>query len=173
MEVSAFCSTPPRPASRPERLPCALCYAVPGSASGAGNLRRAGRDDPGGTTTSAWVSIRFGPMPYTIASMPTLSIRKAAAQRASRNSIAMAPPRGALCHPWPPAQNAQIASVVRDPDGVPAIQYRRRHPRTRSSPSGSSRAPSVRVARSRRRSAARPRLDPSSLTMAAYGCRSS
>jgi hypothetical protein len=130
MEVSAFRSTPPRPASRPERLPCALCYAVPGSASGAGNLRRAGRDDPGGTTTSAWVSIRFGPMPYTIASMPTLSIRKAAAQRASRNSIAMAPPRGALCHPWPPAQNAQIASVVRDPDGVPAIQYRRRHPRT-------------------------------------------
>jgi hypothetical protein len=38
----------------------------------------------GGTTASAWASIRFGPTPYTIASMPTLSVRNAAFQRACR-----------------------------------------------------------------------------------------
>jgi hypothetical protein len=64
--------------------------------------------------------------------LPTLH-RQAAARYLPLGSAALrGQPRRRARHPWPPAQDAQIAAVVRDPDGVLAIQRRRRDPRARA-----------------------------------------
>ena|ERR1035441_1200225 len=94
--------------------------------------------------------------------------RQAAARDLPLGSPALrGQPRRRPGHPWPPAQNAQIATVVRDSDGVLALQRRRRDqrpgPPAETRRADPERTPSLRVARGGRRSAARPCLDPTSL----------
>jgi integrase len=89
--------------------------------------------------------------------------RQAAARDLPLGSPALrGQPRRRPGHPWPPAQNAQIATVVRDSDGVLALQRRRRDqrpgPPAETRRADPERTPSLRVARGGRRSAARHAL---------------